>query len=212
MRRLYRKLAFNYSEGGLGRLLQKAISFTLNTLYSESVWDIYIYKGFGAPDSGASLVQCRALRYQDLLDARYSKVAAFPEEIRLRFERQNICYGFYSNESLAVIGWSSDGYLELDHGVVFPCPSQVALFDFVTLPDFRSRGLYTSALRHLIRNMDKPGARSVYIAVDPNNAHSVKGIRRAGFSRCLCMSRRRILGFVLISRSPAQPDQFAGES
>jgi GNAT superfamily N-acetyltransferase len=211
MRRLYRKLAFNYSEGGLGRLFQKTISFALNALYSETVWDIYVYRDFGDLDSSAPLVHCRTLTYQNLLDAQYFKAAAFPEEIRLRFEKQNICYGFYANESLAVIGWSSDGYLELDHGVVFPCPSQVALFDFVTLPEFRGRGLYTNALRHLVRNMEKPGARFVYIAVDPNNVHSVKGIQRAGFKLCLCMSRRRILGFVLISRNPAQSDRLASE-
>lgn len=211
MRRLFRKLAFNYSEGGLGRLLQKAISFTVNTLYSESLWDLYIYKGFGDSDSSAPLVQCKTLKYQDLLDAHYFKVVAFPEEIRSRFDKQNICYGFYSNENLAVVGWSSDGYLELDHGVVFPCPSEVALFDFMTLPEFRGRGLYTNALSYLVRK-DKSGARSVYIAVDPNNIPSVKGIQRAGFSPFLCISRRRVLGFAFISRSPAQPDRLAGES
>jgi GNAT superfamily N-acetyltransferase len=212
MRRLYRKLAFNYSEGGLKRLLQKAISFTLTTLYSESVWNIYIYTALSDLGASPPLMQCRTLKYQDLLDARYFKVAAFPEEIRVRFDRRNICYGFYSNESLAVVGWSSDGYLEVDHGVFFPCPSQVALFDFVTLPEFRGRGLYTNALRHLVRNMDNPGAGSVYIAVDPSNAHSVKGIRSAGFSPYLRISRRRILGFAFVSRSPVQSDDFAGVS
>lgn len=212
MRRLYRKLKFNYSEGGLGRLLQKTISFTLNTLYSESLWKIYIYNGSGDLGSSESLVLCRTLKYQDLLDAQYSKVVAFPEEIHRRFDRQNTCYGFYSNENLAVVGWSSDGYLEIEHGVVFPCPSEVALFDFMTLPEFRGRGLYTNALRYLIKNIDKTSARSVYIAVDPNNTPSVKGIQSAGFSPFLFMSRRKILGFVFISQSPAQPDRLAGES
>jgi Acetyltransferase (GNAT) family len=206
MRRLYRKLAFNYSEGGLGQLLQKAISFGWKALYSESVWNIYVYNCFGDLSSGLPLVQCRTLEYQALLDAQYFKVAAFPEEIRLRFDRQNICYGFYSNESLAVIGWSSNGYLELDHGVVFPCPSQVALFDFVTLPEFRGRGLYTNALRYLVGNLGKGGAVSVCIAVDPTNVHSVKGIQRVGFSPHLRISRRRLLGFAFVSQKPVRPD------
>jgi GNAT acetyltransferase-like protein len=212
MRRLYRKLAFNYSEGGLGMLLQKSISFALNTLYSESLWNIYIHKGFEDLDPRQPLLQCKTLTYQNLLDARYFKVVAFPEEIRLRFDRRNTCYGFYLNENLATIGWSSDGYLELDRGVVFPCPSEVALFDFMTLPEFRGHGIYTNALRYLINNIPKSATRSVYIAVDPNNAASVRGIQRAGFSPLLCLSRRKILGVAFNSRHPAQSNRFAGES
>jgi Acetyltransferase (GNAT) domain len=212
MRRLYRKLAFHYSEGGLGRLWQKTLSFASNALYSETRWNIYICAEFGELDSNESLLQCRKLQYQDLLDAQYAKAAAFPEEIRLRFESQSICYGFYSNDSLAVVGWSSEGCLELDHGVVFPCPSEIALFDFLTLPEFRGRGLYTNALRSLVRSINTPRARSVYIAVDPGNTPSVKGIERAGFSPSLCIIRRRILGFAVMSQTAAHSDRFAGQS
>lgn len=203
MRRLFRKLAFNYAEGGPARIFQKTIAFIASALDSRTVWNVYIYKGPGHSASSQPLVKCRTLTYQDLLDAGYYKILAFPEEIRLRFERRNTCYGFYSNADLAVVGWSSEDYLELDHGVVFPCPSAVALFDFITLPEFRGRGLYTNALRHLLRE-DQLGAGSVYIAVDPNNTPSVKGIRRAGFSPLLCMSRRRIMGFTRISENPAK--------
>jgi hypothetical protein len=206
MKRLYRRLAFNYSEGGFGQLFQKAISFALNALYSETRWDIYIHKGFGELDSSQPLMLCRSLQYQDLLDAKYAKVVAFPEEIRLRFNRRDTCYGFYSNDILAVVGWSSNGFLELDHGVVFPCPSEIALFDFVTLPEFRGRGLYTGALRHLVKNIDTPGVRSAYIAVDPDNVPSVKGIRRAGFNPIHRIRRKRVLGLTFVSRGPAQPD------
>jgi hypothetical protein len=212
MRRLYRKLAFNYSEGGLGRLLQKSFSFTLSTLYSESLWNIYIHKGFDDLGPSEPLLQCKTLTYQDLLDAQYYKVVAFPEEIRQRFDRRNTCYGFYLNKSLATIGWSSDGYLELDRGVVFPCPSEVALFDFMTLPEFRGRGIYTNALRYLINSIPKSSPSSIYIAVDPNDAASVKGIRRAGFSPLLSLSRRKILGVAFNSRHPAQSNRFAAES
>ncbi len=205
MNRLFRKVAFNYSEGGARRLLQKSISAALSTLYSESVWNIYVHEGSTEVRSSEPLVRCRELQYRDLLDAKYYKVLAFPEEIRLRFERQNTCYGFYLNENLATIGWSSDGYLELDRGVVFPCPSQVALFDFLTLPEFRGRGFYTDALRYLINNVQERSVRSIVIAADPNNTSSIKGIWRAGFHPFLRLNRRKILGITFESRTSVPP-------
>jgi ribosomal protein S18 acetylase RimI-like enzyme len=211
MKRLYRKLAFNYSEGGLGGLSLKMLSFASYALYSRTAWHVYVHR-FLDSDTSEHQIQYRELNFQDLLDARYAKAAAFPEEIRARFDRQNACYGFYLNDRLAVVGWSSDGYLELDHGVIFSCPCEAALFDFLTLPEFRGRGLYTNALRYLVRKLQKAGKHSVYIAVDPNNVHSVRGIEAAGFSRVLCISRRRILGFAFISRTPAQPHLLASAS
>src|ERR1700761_3497106 len=131
MRRLYRRLVFIYSEGGLGNVLQKALAFTLSTLYSEVLWTIYTRKKSGDAEINGGLAQCRELQFQDLMDAQYFKAAALPEEIRLRFGRRNTCYGFYFEGKLAVVGWRSDGYLELDHDVVVPCPSSVGLFDFM---------------------------------------------------------------------------------
>jgi GNAT superfamily N-acetyltransferase len=203
MKRLFRKLAFNYSEGGLGGVFLKALFFAANALFSRTSWNIYIHRSRES-DSNRPQVQCRELKFEDLLDARYAKAVAFPEEIRLRFDRQNTCYGFYASDRLAVVGWSSAGYLELDHGVIFPCPSEVALFDFLTLPEFRGRGLYTDALRYLMRRLVETGGHG--------KVHSVKGIEAAGFSPLMCISRTRILGFALISRSPAQPDLLANAS
>jgi hypothetical protein len=194
MKRLYRKLVFQYSEGGLGRVLQKSILFVLRTLYSENLWNIYVHRASDVVGPSAPLVQCKAMTFKDLVSAKYYKVVAFPEEIRRRLERNNTCYGFYLDGNLATIGWSSNDYMELDRGVNFPCPTEVGLFDFITLPDFRSRGLYTNALRYLVRNIHEGGARCIYIAVDPNNLSSVKGIQSAGFSPFLGFRRRKILG------------------
>jgi GNAT superfamily N-acetyltransferase len=196
MKRLYRKLVFQYSEGGFGRIMQKSVLLVRRMLYSEDQWNIYVHRASDAVDPGAAPMKCRALTYAGLIDAKYFKALAFPEEIRNRFDHNNICHGFYFEEDLATIGWSSNDYLELDHGVTFSCPTEVGLFDFTTLPDFRSRGLYTNALRYLVRDIHARGTRGVYIAVDPNNLPSVKGIQRAGFAPFLIIKRRRIFGVV----------------
>ena len=200
--RLYRKLAFQYSEVGLWGILQKTISFVSQRLYSENVWNIYIHRAVANVGASTPPIRCRVLTYEDLVDAKYYKVVAFPEEIRRRLEAKNTCYGFYSDGTLATIGWSSNDYMELDRGVNFICPSEVGLFDFITLPEFRSRGLYTNALRYLVKEIHERGPRCIYIAVDPNNTSSVKGIERAGFSPFLRFKRRRVLGIGFRTKEP----------
>jgi hypothetical protein len=202
MKRLYRKLAFQYSEGGFVGIMQKSVLLFLRMLYSEDQWNIYVHRAPVGVDPSGAPMKCRALTYADLIDANYFKASAFPEEIRKRFGSKNICYGFYLDENLATIGWSSNDYLELDRGVIFSCPAEVGLFDFMTFPDFRSRGLYTNALRYLINDIHARGPRSVYIAVDPNNLLSVKGIERAGFAPFLRIKRRRIFGVVFQLKRP----------
>jgi GNAT superfamily N-acetyltransferase len=211
MKRLYRKLALHYSEGGIGQVLQRSIVHLLHTLYSETHWNIYIHNAADNCVPSDLLFQCRKLTYEDLLKLRYYKVIAFPEEVRLRFDNNNTCYGFYTGGNLATIGWSSDGYLELDRGVIFPCASEAALFDFLTLPEFRSRGLYTNALRYLIEDKHKSGVGSVYIAVDADNAFSVKGIQAAGFRLHMYFRRRKIFGVTFNVSSPAHPRILEGK-
>ena len=210
MKRLYRKLAFQYSEGGFGRVLRKGFSFVLQRLYSENRWNIYVHRASDCLGATAQPMECRELTYDELVQAGYFKVLVFPEEIRRRFVRENACYGFFSEGKLATIGWRSDGYLELDHGVNYPC--EVGLFDFITLPDFRSRGLYANALRYLLKNIHERGSRRIYIAVDPNNISSVRGIRRAGFSPFLLFKRRRVFGIDFHQKSPLDSKLLTDES
>jgi RimJ/RimL family protein N-acetyltransferase len=113
---------------------------------------------------------------------------------------------------LATIGWSSNDYMELDRGVKFPCPSEVGLFDFITLPEFRSRGLYTNALRYLLKNIHERGPTCIYIAVDPNNLSSVKGIQRAGFGPFLRFKRRRVFGISFQTKRRLHSTSLADES
>jgi len=155
-------------------------------------------------------MECRELTYDELVQAGYFKVLAFPEEIRRRFERENTCYGFFLEGKLATIGWRSNGYMELDRGVNYPC--EVGLFDFITFPDFRSRGLYTNALRYLLKNIHERGSRDICIAVDADNISSVRGITRAGFSPFLLVKRRRMFGIDFHLKSPLDSKSSTDES
>jgi GNAT superfamily N-acetyltransferase len=198
MKRLLRRLAYNYAEGGLTLLVRKGITH----VWSQTEWRIYVHRVSAESvdnDDGRSLpatITWRQLDSDELVRAGYFKALSFPKDIARRFAMGNACHGFYLEGRLATIGWSSDGYLELDRGLMFSCPSEAGLFDFLTLPEFRSRGIYTYALRQLLTKLHDQGIAVVYIAVDPGNSASIHGIERAGFRQLLLIKRRRRFGIV----------------
>jgi hypothetical protein len=202
MKRIYRTLTHNYSEGGLSQLFRKALVTFGRPIWSESEWNIYQHHGAsGVPPN--SKVACRIVNFDQLTGVGYYKAVAFPEVIRQRFDASQRCYGFYTDGCLATIGWSTRDYLELDRGHVFPCPGAIGLFDFFTFPAYSSRGIYTSALVLLVNKLHQEGDQIAYIAADPNNMPSIKGIERAGFRPAFKVRRKRRLGLSIASRSTA---------
>lgn len=193
MRQLRRRLAYHYRAGGMRALWRGAAQFLGRMSHSESEWLIYVCQLKDVPNAGELTVR-RELSFQDLLNLGYLKAQAFPEEIRRRFARRNVCHGFFSDGRLATLGWSSADYLELDRNAYFPCESAVGLFDFVTERALRSRGHYTNALMQLALVARRGGFKSAYIAVDPANIPSFKGIERAGFRPAFRVVRLRHLG------------------
>ena len=193
MRQQLRKLTYHYRAGGAGGLLLGARQYLGRMVHSESEWLIYVRHLTDVPEVG-KMAKRRELGFQELLNLGYLKAQAFPEEIRRRFSRRNVCHGFFSDGRLATLGWSSPDYLELDRNAYFPCESAVGLFDFITEKALRSRGHYTNALMQLAIVAQRSGFKSAYIAVDPANIPSVKGIERAGFRPAFRVVRLRRLG------------------
>ena len=194
MKYLIRKLAYNYQEGGIGGLLRKTAGYLRRTCWSEVQWLLYVRAlEDGVPQVGES-VKRRELGFEALRALGYFKARAFPEGIKKRFDDGLVCHGFYADNRLATIGWSSAEYLELEQNVRFECPRAAGLFDFYTFQEFRSRGYYTNALLQLCVVMKKRHFESAYIAVDPRNPASIRGIERAGFRLALRVTRRRRFG------------------
>lgn len=205
MRRILRQFAYHYGQGGTRGLLRKVGGRTRQICWSESQWVIYVRAlADDVPRVGDSLIR-RELGFRELLDLGYFKVRSFPEEIIRRFDDRNVCHGFYLGDLLATIGWSSADYLELDRNVRLPCPGGAGLFDFYTFEEHRSRGYYTNALMQLAAALRNAGFARAYIAVDPGNEPSVKGIRRAGFRPALQVTRRWRFGMATIIRRAGVP-------
>jgi GNAT superfamily N-acetyltransferase len=79
-------------------------------------------------------------------------------------------------------GWSASGPAHiggLELHLTVP-PGERYLWDFVTLPDFRGRGLYPLLLQDIIRRQ-RQEASWFWIGHDTHNEASRRGILKAGF-------------------------------
>jgi hypothetical protein len=200
MNRLYRSLAHNYSEGGVGLLFTKVVGAVLRNFWSNTEWLLYELSPTEPVSKQPFTTLHRLLTFDDLVRLGYSKALAFPENVKRRYSRGDLCHGFFASEQLVTVGWSGANYMELNTDETLDCRSAWGLFDFLTMPTFQSRGYYTDALRHLTLLANESNFHSLCIAVHPANIPSIKGIERAGFRLSKKISKRRILGVSVLNQ------------
>jgi GNAT superfamily N-acetyltransferase len=86
------------------------------------------------------------------------------------------------DEAPASYGWSASGAAHIggiEISLTVP-PRERYLWDFVTMPEFRGRGLYPLLLQKIVRHqLDK--AEWFWIGHEPHNLASRRGILKAGF-------------------------------
>lgn len=194
MKRLYRSLAHNYSEGGLPLLARKIVDTVVQRVWSIDEWRIYEHNSPTPPSGPAYATSHKLLSFEDLVKFGYAKALSFPEDLQRRYSRGDSCHGFFVADQVATLGWSGAGYMELNTNETVACESAWGLFDFMTIPAFQGRGYYTDALRQLVAMAHENHFRSVWIAVHPANVPSIKGIERAGFHPSTLLTKRRVLG------------------
>lgn len=117
------------------------------------------------PEVLSSLQQlpCEAVRAR--LDAGHRAYVA-------RVEGEGAGWGWVATRSAAI------GELGIQFTVP---PSERYLWNFVTLPSFRGRGIYPRLLQHIVR-MEASEAERFWIIHAPENRASGSGIRKAGFT------------------------------
>lgn len=104
-----------------------------------------------------------------------------PDEVSGRLAAGNRCYVARLGGEAVGYGWVADGGAaigELDLAFRLEAVDRY-LWDFVTLPAWRGRGLYPHLLQAILRAED--GAR-LWIINAPENAASARGIAKAGFA------------------------------
>jgi RimJ/RimL family protein N-acetyltransferase len=70
----------------------------------------------------------------------------------------------------------------------------------LTLPEYRGRGLYPSALKAIQRYLKAQGYRRCFICVSDDNVSSIRGIEKSGFRLVGTARFRKVLGFQVSRR------------
>ncbi len=105
-----------------------------------------------------------------------------PEEIRGRFDAGHRAYVAWSDEQPAAWGWVATRSADIGElGSTFAIPARERyLWNFVTRPEHRGRGIYPRLLDEIVR-VESADAERFWIAYAPENQASGAGIAKAGF-------------------------------
>ncbi len=209
MKSLWRHIAYNLREGGLRQVALKVVSKTIHYVWSQDVWLIYYSEGQSSAGPTTVSLKHRRLSLDELQHFEYYKAVSFPEMVKKRLDKGATCHGFFLDNDLAHIAWTTRAYLELEAGLDIPDPRCVGIFDCFTPPAHRGKGIYPTVLTRLLSDDSPERAESYLIAVDPGNLPSIKGIERAGFTPLYELKRTRRLGRNLIQKRDFQP-RFVG--
>lgn len=176
-----RSVNYNYNNGGLRQIGERIVSRVTRLFIDRTDYLIY-QRTPGQPSGGAALALRRdELTFEELVALRYFKALYYPEGIRGRFQTGERCHGFFLDDKLANIAWSTRGALNVDPHLSIECADGVGIYDCWTMAEFRGRGIYPETLRMLLALFEEEEYGNVLIAVDPDNIRSIKGIERAGF-------------------------------
>ncbi len=200
MRAKWRHVEYNLRNGGVRLVLKKLYFRAKEWLWSSSSWLIYQTRGSTSHPVSSSDLEYKVLQFDNLLSHQYEKALVFPEVIRSRLQSGGRCYGFYYDGEIANFAWVTDEAIEIDRSLSLDLPGSIAIFDCLTLPNYRGLGIYPKSLSILIRLGLDAGFKSVVIMVDPTNTPSIKGIERAGFLLESRLTRKRRFGISTVSR------------
>jgi ribosomal protein S18 acetylase RimI-like enzyme len=118
-------------------------------------------------------------------------------EVEERFHRGSRCFAAWINSDLAAYGWVTPGTEcigELEREIRLG-PQEAYIWDCVTLPAYRRRGLYTALLRLIVAGLAHENFRRLWIGSSMSNRPSIRGFAAAGFRPVLRVVYVRVGGF-----------------
>lgn len=96
----------------------------------------------------------------------------------------NQAYGVFIGDQLAHVSWMITKEIEPKTGdVIQLLTDEIEITACFTVPEFRGRGLYPRAIRHMMHAARQLGYRRVFMKVRPDNIGSIRGIIKAGLRR-----------------------------
>jgi GNAT superfamily N-acetyltransferase len=138
------------------------------------------------------------------------------EEISRRFERGCRCYAAWVDDKIVSYGWvsfeeESIGELDLRINLL---PGEAYIWDCMTLPAFRQKGLYSALLVHIRRELSEERLCRAWIGADMDNKISQLGMVRAGFHHVADLVIERIVAIrqVWVIGLPGVPEAIVAEA
>lgn len=140
--------------------------------------------------------------------ARLSRLST--SEVQRRVREENVPYLGRLDARSVCYGWSAhrQGHIgDLDLTLVMPERNRY-LWDFVTLPEYRGRGLYPLLLQHILST--DVDAERFWIGHDAENSASGRGILKAGFAPAVEMWTDGAVRW-LVGKGPPERAEAAAE-
>jgi ribosomal protein S18 acetylase RimI-like enzyme len=112
-----------------------------------------------------------------------------------RFTGGRRCYAAWDGDRIAAYGWASRGSEcvgELERAFHM-APDEAYIWDCVTLPEYRGRGLYSALLAYMLSALRDAGVRRTWIGASLDNQPSIQGFMNAGFRPAIKLVYGRLL-------------------
>ena len=184
--RLSNKLIYRWRDLGSFGLLTFALNKLLQHVFYQAQLDVYEYDL--TDDLPALLLEGGFLDQEALLRLGYVKSVMFPNFVSERLKRGQKAYCLVIDGNLAHIDWVTEGYLNTGPDFSnYESDRVLGIYDCLTVPAYRRKGLYLDALQQLLIYARESGFERALIAVDPDNLASRNVIVKAGFSLFECV-------------------------
>lgn len=128
------------------------------------------------------------------------------QEVRNRIQKENRSYIAFMDDTPVAYGWvatQKSGIAELQFAFTIPAGNRY-LWDFLTLPQWRGRGIYPHLLQAIIQQeQQEQAAERFWIGYEPGNETSAHSIKKAGFHLVgdIVIAENRVVGFTLCDTS-----------
>jgi ribosomal protein S18 acetylase RimI-like enzyme len=113
-------------------------------------------------------------------------------------------------ETIAGYGWVQYGMVRIpDLRLAFSLPKHhVYIWDCLTLPAYRGRGVFPGLLRHMLDVLSRQGIVQVWAAIAPGNVASQRAFAKAGF-RLVAYTDGGVGNFRALPTAAASPKEAA---
>ena len=112
-----------------------------------------------------------------------------------RFTGGRRCYAAWDSGRIVAYGWASQGgecVGELERAFRM-APGEAYIWDCVTLPEYRGRGLYSALLAYMLAELRDADVRRTWIGASLDNQASIRGFMKAGFQPAIKLVYGRLL-------------------